>query len=857
MAKQQGILFQTFPPSSWFWLWALALLLQFFLLALVPLLGRTIAVLILTGLLPGYLMVQLLVGRQATPPPLAERLLYSVGMGYSWLVIGMLALSYLPGGLTWWQALLWFDGGLLLLLLLFTRQQRRATPPPPAPRNLLTPWLTLGLITLLLLGALYRFSNLGYAEFQGDEARLALRAAEVIQGYEGALFVHKKGPVEILLPTVVYVLTGQLTETTARLPFALANFTAILAMFILGRRLFGEVAGWVAALVIALDGYLIAFGRVVQYQSIVLLMTVLLVLLLYRLSRQPEALTRYLSLAALCFATGLLAHYEVLLAGLPALFLLWQIGRRHGWWPLVRAALVPALISAVVLASFYLPFALYPEFTDTSAYLVGYRLGLGGIYNNLVTFFQRTTLYSSTYYLVLLLLGTVVALLRLYWRTLPPLGRWLATLLVIGGLGLTFVRADWLTVAGQDYTGLFFLACMGSAWLFTTEVTERLVWFWFGVAMVTALFFTAIPNTHVYSFFIPWALLTGLVCEQAWQGMRRRVALPVARAVALLGAAALITLFSVYEYWLFVYHDVEVLRTWPTHRLPGYWTSYDEPVEVAIFGFPLNNGWKAVAGLYADGVLSGPYATNARSEVAEWYTRGYGNCPRDEPNYFILVNPVEPTLADETADLRRQLLEDHQLLGTVLIADRRPGLEIYTKQAVDRPQSFPLTAYAAAFDRTLSTAVERTGPIGPPRQQISVNAKIGDSIRLDGYRLAQPNAVAGAHFTVTLYWTATAPPPANYKVFLQLIDLTDARKAGQRDGEPGCNAYPTQGWVPGTIIADRYDMPIDADARPGSYTLLAGLVTQEGARLPVTTAAGDPLGDALPLTTVKVSAPIP
>lgn len=852
LIRSLGRLFYT-----WRLPWFVALLSHGVLFLGFPLLWQTGATLLLTGLLPGYLVVQLVLGKATAAPSWAERWLYAIGIGYSFMVITMLALSYLPGAIAWWQALLWFDGWLFLLLLLFTRQQRQVRPQSPVsrlPSPVQQPWLIIGVIILFGLGALYRFVNLGYAEFQGDEARLALRAAEIIQGYEGALFVHKKGPVEILLPTVIYLLTGHLTETTARLPFALANFTAIFAMFTLGRRLFGAVAGWVAALVIALDGYLIAFGRVVQYQSIVLLMTVLLVLLLVRLSRQPQAITRYLVLAALLFTTGLLAHYEVLLAGLPALFLLWQIGRRVGVWTLVRAALLPAAISALLLASFYLPFALYPEFTDTSAYLVGYRLGLGGLYNNLATFFQRTTLYSSTYYLLLLVLGTVLALLRLYWRTLPPLGRWLASLLVLGGLGLTVVRSDWLTVVGQDYTGLFFLVCMISAWLLATDVKERLVWFWFGAALVIAIFLTAIPNTHVYSFFIPWALLTGMVGERAWQRCRRLAPLPLARAIVIPGAAALIALFGVYEYWIFVYHEVEVLRTWPAHRLPGYWTTYDEPVEVAIFGFPLNNGWKAVAGLYADGVLAGPYATNARAEVADWYTRGDGNCPRDEPTYYILVNPVEPTLADETDDLRRQLLDDHRLWGTVMVGADRPGLEIYTKQTAATPQQVSLAAYANRFDQTWSTPnLERNGPVGRPMIQTAVNATIGANIRLLGYRLGQPQAVAGAHLTVTLYWQALAPVPENYAVFLQLIDLTDARKAGQRDGEPGCNNYPAQTWVPGTIIADRYDMPIDAAALPGPYTLLAGLVTKDGVRLPITDAAGQSVGDALLLTTVAVS----
>ena len=95
-----------------------------------------------------------------------------------------------------------------------------------------------GFLILLLVAGFLRFTNLGYAEFQGDEGRAVLRAAAVMQGYENALFLHRKGPVEILLPTLVYAMTGHLTEATARLPFALANLTGIIAIFVLGWRMF-------------------------------------------------------------------------------------------------------------------------------------------------------------------------------------------------------------------------------------------------------------------------------------------------------------------------------------------------------------------------------------------------------------------------------------------------------------------------------------------------------------------------------------------------------------------------------------------------------------------------------------------
>ena len=106
------------------------------------------------------------------------------------------------------------------------------------------------------------------------------------------------------------------------LPFALAGLTALLAVYLLGRRMFGTLAGWAAAMLLAVDGYAVAFARIVQYQSLVLLTSALVVLILVPPGETPAARVGYLSLAATLAATGLLAHYEAALALIPALFLL-------------------------------------------------------------------------------------------------------------------------------------------------------------------------------------------------------------------------------------------------------------------------------------------------------------------------------------------------------------------------------------------------------------------------------------------------------------------------------------------------------------------------------------------------------
>jgi hypothetical protein len=317
-------------------------------------------------------------------------------------------------------------------------------------------------------------------------------------------------------------------------------------------------------------------------------------------------------------------------------------------------------------------------------------------------------------------------------------------------------------------------------------------------------------------------------------------------------AATAVLVFGLYEYWLFVHNRVEVLRTWPEHRPPGYWTPYAMPVEIAIFGFPLNNGWKAVAGLYANGVLKGDYDTNTRDVIAEWYTRGEHFCVRDDPRYYMLANPVEPTLADETAQLRSALAADHKLFGTVYVKGR-PALEIYEHTGAElAPQRFDVENYEDAFDAKVSTPwFERNGPGSGRGLKHPVNYRLGETIWLKGYTVDRETARPGESIHLSLYWETTRPILEDYKVFVQVIDLADLAKAGQRDGAPGCARYPTNTWLPGSLIADHYTIALEPNARPGRYTVLAGMYNDDG-RLEIFDAGGQALGDQLSLTGVEI-----
>ncbi|MCB0085058.1 MAG: glycosyltransferase family 39 protein, partial [Caldilineaceae bacterium] len=467
-------------------------------------------------LVPGLLARQALLGYRPDTPLLGERFVIGVGLGFVCMILLMLGLSYLPGDLTFTQVAGGVNGLILLLLLGNLRQQRRLPAPSP---SLPTSPFSGGMIALavLLLGAAYlRFTHIGYSELHGDEALVALRANDVIQGWERALFIHKKGPGEILTGAAFYLLTGELTEYAAHLPFAFAGWTGVLATYLLGRRWFGPVAGWWAGAMVAVDGYLMAFGRMLQYQSLIFLLTVLTVLVMQRAVDRYRSAGRYLLVAALLLATGLLYHYEAVIATIPALWLLVVLWQYQGGSALAATGrvlgrlLLPAVVGSAILAAFYVPFVLDPEFfRDTYYYIFDYRLAGHTIPEGLAVIAGRSTLYSSSYYFWILVALTLAGLLAVYRRYLS---RGVAAVfsLVLAGVITAMVVAP---VAYVDLplrlAPLLVALLLTPAWFaFRIAEPERTAWLWFGATIIGVLFFVRKPGTHVYVFFIPWALVS-------------------------------------------------------------------------------------------------------------------------------------------------------------------------------------------------------------------------------------------------------------------------------------------------------------------------------------------------------------
>jgi len=830
-------------------------------LTALPAMAR-VALVLVAASAPGVLAAEWLLGARYGQDDAArlEKVLYGLGIGLALLMTTALAVSFLPGGVAGWQILAPIQGVLAVAAIALWRQRTSCaeesdflagTGTWPSRRAF---WL--GLLLVIAVGMALRVPDLGYSEFQGDEARVLLRASEVIEGYENALFAHQKMPGEILLTTATYAVTRQMDEAAARLPFTAAGVAAVVAIFLLGSRLLGPIPAVSAGLLAALTGYFVAFARIVQYQSLVFLVVVLAILVLWRMLEQRIAPWRYLAVAALLMAAGVLGHYEAAGIGAAVLYILWRLWR-SGTEPaaLLRTLPIPLLLFLSPVLLFAVPFARDPTFAAAYAYAVGYRVDAGGFpYNNLADFFARASLYGTAYYLFLLATLTAAALAAIYARHLTRPWAWLAVAAAGAGLIAVSLRPGWLTIGSTDPTWSFFVLLLLAPWLLPRVApAERLLWWWFGTLFVFSIFVVQRPNSHVYTFFIPWVLLGGMVAARAVAAVRQHIGAAQGWASAALAAAALIGVFGFYLYRLFVYSEIEVLRTWPENRPAGYWMPFDSPPEVAIFGFPHNSGWKAVGLDYANKRRAGNFLTNEKPEVVDWYTRGAGTCPRSN-QYYVVASRTEPQ-ADAAAQALLGNVANEFSLRQIVTVKGQPKLHLFDQPGQYAVETVELEAIEARFNAELTDPrfVDRRGRVVNPSVPHRLHYRLGDAIELLGYALDRTQVAPGEAVLLTLYWRALRPGNATYTTFNQVIDLTTATKAGQVDGMPVCDRNPTERWFADDIIADPYTIAIAPDAASGAYTLISGMYdAATGERLEIRSSDGTLLGTEAVLASVTV-----
>lgn len=802
-------------------------------------------------LLPGIAWSSHLLSRT----DLLARWTVGAGLSYALMMVLGLILQYLPGSVPLWSELIVLNG-LILIPSLATRSR------DPQRAEGIPYWL----VAILVVAALFRISNLGYSEFQGDEALAMIAAAEALEGHQDALFLRGKGPGEVLLPMSLWSLTGTINEMTARLPFTLAGLLLVLTTYLLGRRLLpggddhlGRQAGLIAAGLLALNGFMVAFSRIVQYQVLVLWMGGLALLCAWesRSNKNPFSLA-WPALTGAFLGAGLLAHYDAILVAPAVAYVLLSPAKAQPEHPQpskLRTP-VPKLLVAtgcffLVAGLFYFPYALDPQAARTGDYL-GDRIGGALFKNNLGSFLHFSFFYNSSSYVILtglLAAGFLAwALQRAPGVQRVPGGRyWIPVLTLLCVLGLMLWPSA-LSFTNVDMAILPFALILAFSFLSTAlDTGQRAVVAWLAVPFLGYNFAVALPLTHIYTTVPAWTLLAGLATAK----LLKVETLPYVTRYSLLAMCYLlpVALFSGYLYTAYLRHDVEFWQDWPESQPSLYWSPYHELPPAGFFGFAHRTGWKQAGTLYAMSLLSGDYGSNEEPEVTTWYTRGAPRACDARPEYYLLADDlVDPWPVDLDA-----IQANYAPVGRITLPNNK-GLSLYQAQPTTADlgqlrddglkRDFDRTATSAAFARSA-------------RGSQSADANLGDLVRLVGYDVDTRRARPGGRVAVTLYWQAQAPITEDYHVFVHLEGDEETGNApgiwGQADGRPVCWTYPTYDWRPGQIIADHHALTVKPNTPTGGYSVLVGMYLPEsGTRLDILDEAGAPISNSLKLTTVPV-----
>jgi len=139
-----------------------------------------------------------------------------------------------------------------------------------------------------------------------------------------------------------------------------------------------------------------------------------------------------------------------------------------------------------------------------------------------------------------------------------------------------------------------------------------------------------------------------------------------------------------------------------------------------------------------------------------------------------------------------------------------------------------------------------------PQIQNPLEARLGQGVQFLGHDVNSDETRAGGTLQLTLYWQALAEMDVSYTVFTHLLDAEE-RVWGQMDSVPLRGEAPTTSWVSGEVIADEYEITVDAGAPPGDYAIEVGMYdATTGRRLPVSIDGRLLEGDRLVLGQIRV-----
>ncbi len=490
------------------------------------------------------------------------------------------------------------------------------------------------LVVLMALTLWLRFANLGYSDFQGDEIK-ALLIPDEGQSIWNFLLTQRKGPVQFLVTYLLGFITPDYSNRLImRLPFAIAGALAVFFFFkLLVIHLKSKKLAFFASFFLATNGFFIAFSRLVQYQSFVILFMVLALYFFSLATTEESWKTKGLYLGFISWALSILSHYDGVFIFPFVLYLVYLWAKKYealNFKKLFKAFFLPSLIFVITLLSFYIPFVL-----ELSKKTLDYWQGrIEGVEDKISSSIYLFTIYQPIY------------VIHIYT--------------ILGGLGILNILAKCYKAFKQKN--------LEEALLYTT----LLIWFAIPFAFLEGL--VSIPGTHIYTYLIP-----------AFIGLSFGINLISLLVSRLLGKIA----FAKFLFWsgifviftfifaqsnqIFVDHQKEY--PWENEKFLLWTFSRPTPIfHLSMFGFPYYRNWEEIGNIVMGAENNGFYSTNEKDSISRFHIKLKKST--DDAGHYIYIKNPQSFIGEVTNEKAKYWMKNYSPI-TTFFKDGDPIVEIY------------------------------------------------------------------------------------------------------------------------------------------------------------------------------------
>ena len=442
------------------------------------------------------------------------------------------------------------------------------------------------LAVLFVVAGFLRLYNLGYSDYQGDEIKALYNSKEATS--VKFFLEQRKGPMQFLVTAGLNSISRDYrNRALVRLPFALAGLGSVIVFYYLSKSILNEKIAFYSSIFFATNGFLIAFSRIVQYQSLVIFFGLLSV---YLTRKYIDSLhSRLLVLASISLAISILSHYDGVFF-IPIILGLLYPSFRQDQRHVLKLFIIPTLLFLALTCVFYIPFALNIA-QSTADYWVG-RIS-GDVSSKISSSRYLFSVYQPIYVLhIYTILGIVgfgfITLVTLYKIFPKMLGKLLSHI----------------------YQTHFNLSILVS------------VLAWFLIPFILLEVFIYIPGTHIYAYLIPTFLFMGFAIFYAdLVGRKILNKLPfsiVVTSVTMVAVWVLFIFLTLQSYYVFVDHDYEY--PWENKKFLIWTLPKPTPIfHLSMFGFPYYRHWDEIGDYIRLDKKSQFYTTNERVSISRYH----------------------------------------------------------------------------------------------------------------------------------------------------------------------------------------------------------------------------------------------